>query len=86
VAEGELPGRVRGTGLVQLSGMPPDAFDAMVERVVGLVDAPWDADLLDARGDPEYRQVVFGQGLGLLSFRVEDSAELIRIFDITWIG
>lgn len=75
-----------GKALIQLSGMPPDAFDAMVERVVDLVDAPWDADMMDPRGDPAYRQVVFGQGLGLLSFRVDDSAELIRIFDITWIG
>lgn len=41
-----------GKALIQLSGMPPDAFDAMVECVVDLVDAPWDADLLDPRGDP----------------------------------
>lgn len=59
-----------GKALVQLNGLPPGAFDAMVERVVDLVDAPWDADLMDARGNPAYRQVVFGQGLGLLSFRV----------------
>lgn len=75
-----------GKALVQLNGLPPEAFDTMVERVVDLVDAPWDADLMDARGSAAYRQVVFGQGLGLLSFRVDDSAELIRIFDITWIG
>jgi hypothetical protein len=75
-----------GKALVQLNGLPPEAFDAMVERVVDLVDAPWDADLLDARGSAAFRQVVFGRGLGLLSFHVDDSAELIRIFDVTWIG
>lgn len=32
-----------GKALIQLSGMPADAFDAMVERVVDLVDTPWDA-------------------------------------------
>jgi len=37
-------------------------------------------------GDPAYRQATFGQGYGLLTFRVDDTAELIRIFDITWIG
>jgi hypothetical protein len=37
-------------------------------------------------GDPAYRQVVFGDGYGLLSFRVNDATELIRIFDIAWIG
>lgn len=40
-----------GKALVQLNGLPPGAFDAMVERVVDLVDAPWDADLMDARGN-----------------------------------
>jgi hypothetical protein len=75
-----------GNALVQLIGLPPEAFDAMIERVVDLVDAPWDADLMDARGSAAYRQIIFGQGLGLLSFRVDDSGELIRIFDITWIG
>lgn len=37
-------------------------------------------------GDPAYRQVIFGAGYGLLSFYVDDAIELIRIFDITWIG
>lgn len=75
-----------GKALVQLNGLPPDAFDALVERVVDLVDAPWDADLMYAGQDSAYREVVFGQGSGLLSFRVDDPAELIRIFDIAWIG
>jgi hypothetical protein len=38
-----------------------------------LVQEPWDADLI-------------GDGYGLLSFYVNDTAELIRIFDIAWIG
>ena len=29
---------------------------------------------------------VFGAGNGLLSFYADDAAELLRIFDITWIG
>ena len=36
--------------------------------------------------DPAYRRTVFGAGYGLLSFRVGEAAELIRIFDILWIG
>jgi hypothetical protein len=75
-----------GLALVQLNGLPPDAFDALVERVMVLVIAPWDAELMERDGDPARRQVVFGQGLGLLSFRVDDHVELIRIFDIAWIG
>jgi hypothetical protein len=29
---------------------------------------------------------VFGAGWGLLTFHVDDNAELIRIFDLIWIG
>jgi hypothetical protein len=29
---------------------------------------------------------VFGSGQGVLSFHVNETAELIRIFDIVWIG
>jgi hypothetical protein len=36
--------------------------------------------------DPGYRQVVFGSGWGLLTFHVDDAAELIRIFDLIGMG
>ena len=78
--------RFEGKALVQLHGLPAVAFDALVERVVDLVDAPWDADLIDRGGDPAFRQVTFGRGSGLLSFRVDDTTEVIAIFDIAWIG
>ncbi len=72
--------------LVQLSGLPAAAFDALVERVVVLVQEPWDADLMDLGDSPAHRQVIFAEGYGLLSFHVDDAIELIRIFDIAWIG
>jgi hypothetical protein len=75
-----------GNALVQLNGLPGDAFDALTDRVVDLVRAPWDAELMDRGGNPARRQVVFGQGLGLITFDVDDGAELIRIFGIAWIG
>ncbi len=78
--------RFEGKALVQLSGLPSPAFEALVERVVDLVDAPWDAVVMIRGGDPAYRQVTFGQGYGLLTFRVEDQTELIFIFDIAWVG
>jgi hypothetical protein len=59
---------------------------AATDRVVDLVRAPWDADLMDRGGNTARRQVVFGQGLGLIAFDVDDGAELIRIFYIAWIG
>ena len=75
-----------GAALTQLHGLPPTTFGAMVDCIVELVEAPWDAVLMDAGGDPAFRQVIFGQGLGLLSFHVNDQAELITIFDVAWIG
>jgi len=75
-----------GAALVQLNGLPSAAFDALVQRVVALVEEPWDADLLVSGDDPAERQATFGDGYGLLSFYVDDAAELIRIFDIAWIG
>jgi hypothetical protein len=75
-----------GAALVQLNGLPSAAFDALVERVVALVLEPWDADLMAPGDDRAYRQAVFGAGYGLLSFHVDDTAELIRVFDIAWIG
>lgn len=75
-----------GAALVQLNGLPSAAFDALVERVVALVQEPWDADLMAPGNDPAYRQAIFGEGYGLLSFHVGDATELIRIFDIAWIG
>ena len=78
--------RFGGKALVQLSGLPSAAFDALAGRVVDLVDAPWDAVVMTRGGDPGYRQVTFGQGYGLLTFRVDDEDDLIVIFDIAWIG
>jgi hypothetical protein len=78
--------RFEGSALTQLQRFPSDAFDALVERAADLVREPSDAELMTPGGDPSCRQVVFGHGYGLLSFRVDDAAELIAVFDIAWIG
>jgi hypothetical protein len=78
--------RFEGAALVQLNGLPATAFDALVERIVDLIDEPWDASVIPPGDDPAFRMTVFGTGNGLLSFYADDAAEIIRIFDITWIG
>jgi hypothetical protein len=78
--------RFEGAALVQLNGLPARAFDALVERIVDLIDEPWDASVIPPGDDPAFRMTVFGTGNGLLSFYADDAAEIIRIFDITWIG
>ena len=77
---------LEGDALIQLRGLPDDAFEALLTRVVELVDAPWDAAVAAPGNDPAVRDATFGTGLGLLTFQVDDDAELIRISDITWIG
>jgi len=78
--------RFEAYALVQLHGLPSEAFDALLDRVVELVEAPWDAVVMPPGDDSAYRRTVFGSGWGLLTFHVDDNAELIRIFDLTWIG
>lgn len=62
----------------------PDAYEALIERILQLGDAPWDAWTVAAAGDePAHRQTQFGQH-GLLSFRADDEAEMLTIFSIIW--
>lgn len=56
-----------GDALVQLNGLPSVTFDALVERVVALVEEPWDAELMSPGHNPSRRQAIFGEGYGLLA-------------------
>jgi hypothetical protein len=49
-----------GRALVQLHGLPSVPFEALLERVLALVEAPWDATVLPPGDDPAYRRTVFG--------------------------
>ncbi|WP_143465955.1 type II toxin-antitoxin system RelE family toxin [Kribbella sp. ALI-6-A] len=72
------------TALAQLDGLPTEAFDALVRRATELVSAPWDSLPLSPE-EPAFRQTTF-HPLGLLSFYLDADRELIRIFDVTWVG
>ncbi|SPT64511.1 type II toxin-antitoxin system RelE family toxin [Actinomadura madurae] len=75
---------LHATALAQIAGLPPETFDALVTSLANVAERPWDAMAL-ANDEPEYRQVIFGT-YGLVSFYVDDTAEIIRVFDITWTG
>jgi hypothetical protein len=51
--------RFEGAALVQLKGLPAPAFDALVERIVDLVDEPWDASVMPPGDDPSFRMTIF---------------------------
>jgi len=59
--------RFEAAALTQLNGLPATAFDALVERVVDLVDEPWDASVMPPGDDPAFRMTVFDAGNGLLT-------------------
>ncbi|MET9326353.1 hypothetical protein [Tsukamurella sp. NPDC003166] len=61
------------------------AHDAFLIRVAELVDAPWDSWPTRSEGQLEYRDAQFGSD-GLLSFLLDDAAEMLVIFNIVWAG
>lgn len=75
-----------GGAAIQYHELPEAAQDALVARAVEVADAPWDATVLPPGDDPAFRETTFGDGLGLLSFHVDEATETLRIFNLIWIG
>ena len=71
---------------LQFHTLPEGAKDALIERAVDLAERPWDALVRPPGEDLRFRETVFGSGNGILGFFVDDVAEVIRIFDIVWVG
>jgi hypothetical protein len=47
---------------------------------------PWDVVVLPPGDDPAFSETMFGFSRGILSSLVDESARLIRIFNVVWIG
>lgn len=63
-----------------------DAYEAFMQLLLWLIDAPWDAWPVYPGGDePQFRESQFGEH-GLISFRVHDNDETLVIFNILWAG
>ena len=75
-----------GGAQVQFHSLPENAREALIKRAVDLADRPWDAAVRPPGADTRFRETVFGSGNGLLGFYVDEAAQLIRNFDIVWIG
>lgn len=73
-------------GGAQFHNLPEPGRDALITRSVTLADAPWDDATVLPGGDPRFRETTFGAGRGLVSFHVDDAAEVIRIYNIVWTG
>ncbi|MGQ0466914.1 MAG: hypothetical protein ACT4QG_16535 [Sporichthyaceae bacterium] len=67
--------------------LPAPARDALVSRAADLIERPWDnVRALLPGDDPAFRGTTFDDGRGMLEFHVDDAGEVIRIFDIVWLG
>lgn len=76
-----------GGAAIQYHDLPELGQDALVARAVRLAEAPWDdAVVLPPGDDAAFRETVFGAGRGLLAFHVNESEEIIRIFNIVWVA
>ena len=61
-------------------------YQAFMDRLLKLIDAPWDARLVQpGGGEPEFRETLFGDQ-GLLAFRLDEEAELLIVLYMIWAG
>jgi hypothetical protein len=51
-----------------------------------VAEEPWDATVLPPADDSNLREAIFGNGLGLIGFQVNDDDGTVRIFNLVWIG
>jgi hypothetical protein len=63
-----------------------EIYEAFMDRLLHLIDAPWDARLVQpGGGEPEFRETLFGDQ-GLLAFRLDEEAELLIVLYVIWAG
>lgn len=75
------------TADAQLQGLPDDAFAALVDVLVKVSRDPWGQSAPERQDDdPAYRWAAYGLGLGLVSFYVDEQHQVVRVYDVTWIG
>ena len=75
------------TADAQLQGLPDEAFAALVDELVKVVRDPWGQSAPDRHDDdPAYRWAAYGNGLGFASFYVDEQHQIVRIYDVAWIG
>ena len=71
---------------VEFHSLPEHARDALVDCAAELATQPWDAVIRPPGDDPRFCEAVFRSGSAILGFYLDEDEQLIRIFDIVWIG
>ena len=71
--------------LRQMHGLPHHAFEMLVTLLARTCDDPYDPVLSAPTGVPRRRVADVGDS-GLIVFAVDETAGLIRVFDLVWTG
>lgn len=71
--------------LKQMHGLPSPAFDSLIEATAEVIGYPADPLRTFPTDDPYVRRAEFG-GFGLVTYLIDDGAELVILLDVTWTG
>jgi hypothetical protein len=71
--------------LRQMHGLPEHALDMLVTLLTRICDDPYDPVFSAPTGVPRRRVADVGD-FGFIVFAVDETADLIRVFDVVWTG
>jgi hypothetical protein len=66
-------------------GLPDLAFDSLSQAMADVVEYPDDPLRSFPTSDPYVRRAGFG-GAGLVTYLINDSAQVVILLDVTWTG
>ncbi|GAA3517581.1 hypothetical protein FHR32_008209 [Streptosporangium album] len=68
----------------KIPGLPPEAFTALVERLLEIGDDPLDSSPIRSE-EPNFRHATFGEH-GIVAFFLDRPARTVTVYDILWAG
>lgn len=68
-----------------MGGLPGEALDVLVRLLSRICEDPRDPVSSAATGVPRRRVADLGES-GFIVFAVDESAQLVRVFDVVWTG
>lgn len=73
--------------LRQMGGLPLDVLDTLTRAMARICEDPYDRVLsMPVRDDdPRERMAELGD-LGFTEFRIDEAAQLVRVYTLVWIG
>lgn len=78
---------LEGDALRQMGGLPPEAFDVLAQTMARICEDPYDRlfSVAVRDEDPRERMAELGEA-GFIQFTVDETAGLVRVYDLVWMG